>query len=56
MDYEIRFEPAANRIRVEFNGARIADSTRALVVHETRHAPAYYLPLDDEYRRLIRRK
>ena len=47
MDYEIRFEPSGNRIRVEFNGARIADSTRALVVHETRHAPAYYLPLED---------
>ena len=47
MDYEIRFERAPGRVRVEFNGERIADSTRALVVHETRHAPAYYFPPED---------
>ena len=35
------------RVRVEFNGTRIADSARALVVHETRLAPAYYFPADD---------
>jgi uncharacterized protein (DUF427 family)/class 3 adenylate cyclase len=46
-DYEIRVEPAAKRVRVEFNGERIAESTRAVVLHETRHAPAYYIPLDD---------
>ena len=46
-DYEIRFAPSAKRVRVEFNGASIADSTRALVVHETRLPPAYYFPLED---------
>ena len=46
-EYQIRFEPARKRVRVEFNGTRIADSARALVVHETRLAPAYYFPADD---------
>jgi class 3 adenylate cyclase/uncharacterized protein (DUF427 family) len=32
---------------VEFNGTRIADSARALIVHETRLPPAYYFPPDD---------
>ena len=35
------------RVRVEFNGARIADSSRALVLHETRLPPAYYFPAED---------
>ena len=46
-DYEIRFEPGKKRVRVEFNGASIADSERALVVHETRLPPAYYFPAED---------
>jgi class 3 adenylate cyclase/uncharacterized protein (DUF427 family) len=46
-DYEIRFEPSRSRVRVEFGGERVADSTRALVVHETRLPPAYYFPLAD---------
>lgn len=45
--YEIRIEPARTRVRVDFNGQRIADSTRALVVHETRLPPAYYFPPED---------
>ena len=35
-DYEIRFEPSRRRVRVEFNGAWVADSSRALILHETR--------------------
>lgn len=46
-EYQIRFEPSRKRVRVEFNGTRIADSARALVVHETRLPPAYYFPADD---------
>jgi adenylate cyclase len=46
-DYEIRFAPCDRRVRAEFNGACIADSTRALVVHETRLPPAYYFPAED---------
>ncbi|HSA90190.1 MAG TPA: DUF427 domain-containing protein [Burkholderiales bacterium] len=46
-DHWIRIEPTRKRVRVEFNGARIADSMRALVLHETRLPPAYYFPLED---------
>src|SRR5512138_3681426 len=46
-DYEIRFEPSRRRVRVEFNGAWVADSERALVLHETRLPPAYYFPRAD---------
>ena len=45
--YEIRFVPCSARVRAEFNGACIADSTRAVVVHETRLPPAYYFPRED---------
>jgi adenylate cyclase len=46
-DYEIRFEPSRRRVRVEFNGAWVADSTRAVVLYETRRPPAYYFPRED---------
>src|ERR1043166_6806371 len=46
-DYEIRFEPHPRRVRVEFNGVWVADSTRALILRETRQAPAYYFPRED---------
>lgn len=46
-DYEIRFEPGQRRMRVEFNGEWIADSSRAIVLHETRQPPAYYFPRED---------
>jgi adenylate cyclase len=46
-DYAIRFEPSPRRVRVEFNGAWIADSRRALILRETRQPPAYYFPRED---------
>jgi adenylate cyclase len=46
-EYEIRIEPFAKRLRVEFNGEWVADTTRAVVLHETRHEPAYYIPWQD---------
>src|SRR5688572_12074538 len=46
-DYELRFEPSGKRVRAEFNGATVADSGRALVLHETRLPPAYYFPAED---------
>jgi adenylate cyclase len=46
-DHWIRIEPSSGRARVEFNGVRIAESARALVLHETRLAPAYYFPAED---------
>ncbi len=31
--YEKRFEPVSERVRVEFNGTWVADSSNALVVY-----------------------
>jgi uncharacterized protein (DUF427 family) len=42
-----RLEKAGRRIRVEFGGRTIADSSRAYRVLETSHPPSYYLPPDD---------
>ena len=47
IDYEIRVEPCPKRLRVEFNGTWVADSNRAVVLHETRMQPTYYIPWDD---------
>ncbi|HMO09603.1 MAG TPA: DUF427 domain-containing protein [Paracoccaceae bacterium] len=42
-----RLEPVLQRIRVLLGGAVVADTTRALRVLETHHAPTYYLPPGD---------
>lgn len=40
-------EPTPDRIRVVHTGAVVADSTHAVRVLETAHAPAYYVPVAD---------
>ena len=47
IQYELRIEPYAKRLRIMFDEVLIADTTRALVLHETRHAPTFYIPWDD---------
>jgi uncharacterized protein (DUF427 family) len=42
-----RLEPCAYRVRVEFAGEIVADSTRALRLLETSHPPTYYIPRAD---------
>ncbi len=42
-----RLEPVHERIRVEFGGTIIGDTTRALRMLETSHPPTYYLPPED---------
>lgn len=42
-----RLEPTSERVRVEFNGMVIAETTRALRVLETSHPPVYYIPPED---------
>ena len=54
-EYRIHVEPCAGRVRAEFNGVSVADSRRALVVHETRMPPAYYFPAADVRMDLLRR-
>ena len=46
-DYRVELEPTPRRLRVAFNGETVADSTRAVLMYETRHLPVYYFPLDD---------
>lgn len=45
--YHLRFETVKRRVRVFFNEVAIADSSRALLMHETRHPPVYYFPAGD---------
>lgn len=40
-------EPVPQRIIVRLGGAPVAETTRALRVLETHHAPTYYLPIED---------
>lgn len=40
-------EPTPKRIRVELGGEVIADSRRALMLHEGGHQPMYYFPPED---------
>lgn len=42
-----RLEACAKPVRVEFGGATIIQTRRALRVLETSHAPNYYLPMED---------
>ena len=39
--------PSEQRVRVELDGELIADSSRALELHETGHKTRFYLPLED---------
>lgn len=45
--YRVDFEPSPRRVRVEFNGEIIADTTSAMLMLETRHMPIYYVPRAD---------
>ena len=40
-------EAVPQRIRAIFNGEAIADSSRVMVMHETKHTPVYYFPFGD---------
>jgi uncharacterized protein (DUF427 family) len=46
-DYRITFEPSPRRVRVQFGGETIADSSSAHLLFETRHLPIYYFPRSD---------
>ena len=40
-------EPTPKRIRVVVGGETIADSRRAMLLHESGHQPIYYFPPED---------
>ena len=46
-DYRITFEKSPRRVRVQFNGEWIADTTNGHLLFETRHLPVYYFPRAD---------
>jgi uncharacterized protein (DUF427 family) len=54
-DHPIAITPAAERVRVTFNGMVIADSTRALALQEASYKPVFYLPREDAQMALCQR-
>jgi len=47
MDYRFTFERHSRRLQAEFAGAMLADSTRTVVLRETRLPPVVYFPRED---------
>ena len=43
----LSLEPTPKRIRVEVGGVTVADSRRAMILHESGHQPIYYFPPED---------
>lgn len=52
-DHKVSVEPSPARVRVEFAGEIIADSSRALRVLEASYPPVVYLPREDLKQDLI---
>ncbi len=46
-DHRIRIEPSPRRVRVEFGGERVADSTSMALLHEAGRPPVYHFPVGD---------
>ena len=44
MSARIDIEPVGGGVKVVFNGNVVAESRRALVLHEAGHAPVHYIP------------
>ncbi len=54
-DYRVDLNPHAARVRVRFGGETLVDTTRALRVEESRHAPVLYVPREDARMELLER-
>ncbi len=52
--YRLIIEPGGKRVRVEFNGAAVAESERVLIMHETGYPPVTYVPREDVRMDLLR--
>jgi uncharacterized protein (DUF427 family) len=46
-DHPITIKPTSERVRVTFNGAVVADTSRALVLQEASYKPVFYIPRED---------
>lgn len=53
--HRIDIEPNPGRVRVTFGGRAVADSTRAVRLHETGLPPVLYVPRDDVDASLLER-
>lgn len=54
-DHSIAIAPHPGRVRVMFNGRAVADSQRALALHETNYPPVLYIPREDADMALLER-
>ncbi len=45
--YPMSFHPVANRVRVNFAGAVVVDTSNAMRMEEDGHQPVYYFPRDE---------
>jgi uncharacterized protein (DUF427 family) len=46
-DHHIRLDSSPRRVRVQFGGEWIADSTEMVLMYEVGHLPVYYFPVKD---------
>ena len=46
-EHRVSIEPAEGRVVVTFAGRTVADSRRALVMHESNYPPVHYIPEAD---------
>ncbi len=44
---DLKLEPSPRWVRAIFANVAIADSRRVMLMHEARHLPVYYFPIDD---------
>ena len=54
-EHEISAEPFAGSVAVYADSAKVAETRSALLVHETNHAPVYYIPVEDVNTAMLRR-
>jgi uncharacterized protein (DUF427 family) len=54
-DHPITIERSPNRVTVTFNGRKIADTTRAVVLREASLPPVQYIPREDVDMTLLQR-
>src|SRR3546814_11729883 len=50
---DLEIAPTEKRVRVQFAGETVADSTRPLLLLEQGHTPVYYFPRDDVRTKLL---
>ncbi len=52
-EHAIELAPANQRIRVSFSGKTIAQTSNAIVLHESGYSPVFYIPMADIEKSLL---